>query len=282
MKPRALVFSYVDWLIVFGIIVSIVFLLIFPFQNDNNRAILYMAQKKYDKAEQKWREVLGKKSLFPFYRMNLALNYMLWEQPEKAIREHGVMKNLVEKINYPNEEEILFYNFFNSAMAATQKGDRKKALGFYQQALVSRAESLEVKTNIELLMRESESSSGKDEKQENSQGGEQKEQEGEGKGGENQSDKENQEGDQQNQEEGDESKRDSEQNQGKGDEKKEESEQSQEEGEQSKQESKESDKRNLNKTQTESILKAILEQEKKIRERRQKGQKRKPVVEKDW
>jgi tetratricopeptide (TPR) repeat protein len=108
MKPRVLVFSYVDWFIVFGIIISIVFLLIFPFQNGNNQAAIYMFQKKYDKAEQKWREVLNKNPLFPFYRMNLALNYMLWEQPEKAIREYGVMKNLVEKINYPNEEEILF------------------------------------------------------------------------------------------------------------------------------------------------------------------------------
>ena len=261
MKPRVLVFSYVDGLIVFGIILSIVFLLIFPFQNDNNRAVLYMAQKKYDKAEQKWREVLGKKPLFPLYRMNLALNYMLWEQPEKAIREQGVMKNLVEKINYPNEEDILFYIFFNSAIAATQKGDRKEALGFYQQALVSRAESLEVKTNIELLMKESKSSSGKDEKQGNPQGDEQKEQEGEGKGGENQKDKEDQE---------------------EGGQSKEESEQNQEEGGQSKEESEESDKRNLNETQTEAILKAILEQEKKIRKRRQKGQQRKPIIEKDW
>ena len=292
MKPRLLVFSYTDWLIVCGVIILGIFLFIFPFWNYNNQAVLYMIQKKYEKAEQKWRQALGENSLFPFYRMNLALNYMLWEQPEKAIREYEVTKNLVGKINYPNKEEVLFYSSFNSAVAATQKGGRERAVDFYQQALVPRVESLEVKTNIELLIKESHSSS-QDEKKESSQDDEKNQKEEEKESGESQDDQENeqdsmnQEKEQQDQKEGEQSKDESEQNQGKGEENKEENPASGEEN-QSKsddlqyQDSEERDKQKLNKTQTEAILKAILEQENKIRERRQRGQQKKPVVEKDW
>ena len=292
MKPRMLVFSYIDWLTVSGVIISSVFLFIYPLWNYNNQAVLYMVQKKYEKAELKWRQALSENSLFPFYRMNLALNYMLWEQPKKAIQEYEVTRNLVEKMNNLNKEEVLFYSFFNSALAAIQKGKRKQALDFYQQALVPRPESLEVKTNIELLIRENESSSNQDEKKEDSQDEEQKEK-GNNESGESQNDQEdnkdsmNQDKDEQNQEEG-------EQDQKTGEENKEKEENSSSHGDNQEQENKsESDssqsqdseefgKENLNKTQTEAILKAILEQEKKIRERRQRGQQKKPVVEKDW
>ena len=288
MKPKLLIFSYIDWIIICVVVILSVFLFVFPFWNYNNQALFYMVQKKYEEAEKKWRQALSKNTFFPFYRMNLALNYILWDQPEKAIQEYEVTRNLFGKINSSNKEEILFYDFFNSAVAATQRRDKKQALDFYQKALVPKPNSIEVKTNIELLIQESKSSS-QDEKKEdskNSQNDEQRKKEGDGKGEE---EKNQQEGDK---EPLDLAQEESKQKQGDEEENKEETSSYDEDNQdknkdtqsdfQKEQGSKESDKKNLNKKQTEAILKAILEQEKNIRERRQQEKKKNPIVEKDW
>lgn len=285
MKPRLLIFSYVDWLVVFSVVISGVFLLVYPFWSHNNQALFYMVQKKYEEAEKKWKKALSENAFSPFYRMNLALNYILWDQPEKAIQEYEVTKNLLEKVNNSSKEEVLFYNFFNSAVAVTQKRDRKRALDFYQRALVPKPNSVEVKTNIELLVQAHKSSS-QDEKKENSKShlsDEQRKKEGDNKGEKNQ-----------NLQEDDKKKiglaqKEDEQKQESKEENKEKNSTSDEENQDKSQfdsqagpEHTRYDKQNLNKKQTEAILKAILEQEKKIRERRQRERKKNPVVEKDW
>lgn len=277
MKPRVLVLTYIDWSVICGVIVCGVLLFIFPFWNYNRRALFYMAQKEYEKAEQQWRRALSKDTFSPLYRMNMALNYILGNQPEKAVQEYVVARNLVEKVNSSDKEEVLFYSFFNSAVAATQKRNIKQALGFYQQALVPRPESLEVKTNIELLVRGQQASSDSNEKKQSSEDNEQ-EKAGNQESREEASNQKNEEKEP-NQKTGEKSEK--EENLGSAGDNQKQEEKSETESSEA-QKNKETGKQDLNEKQTEAILKAILDQEKSIRERRQRDQQRKPVVEKDW
>ena len=103
MKPKVLVFSTFDWVFICIVVLLSGLFLATPFFNYNNQALLYMVQKKYDQAEQKWLQALNKKSLIPFYRMNLALNYLLNNQVDKAIQEYTVTSNLVKQIKKTGE-----------------------------------------------------------------------------------------------------------------------------------------------------------------------------------
>ena len=341
MKPKLFVFSIFDWCFTCGFIIIISILFFIPFFDHNNRAILYMALKRYEKAEKKWVEFLGKDSFSSFYRMNLGLNYMLFDQPDKAIKEYELTRNLLKvgttngkfkiqkkskvesdlhineskrveledmRQNYKNE--ILFYSFFNSAIASSQKGEVESALDFYQQALEPSPNSLKVKTNIELLVMQNQTSQNK-EKNKDSDKNKSKE---EGKDKEEDDSKGSSKDKQQDKKEGQSSEKGEEKNKGKkdddkkaqqGNKGKEGSNQEEQQKEQqdaqennedntndkSDQDSSESqlagqrskEKQNVNERQKEAILKAILEQEKKIRERRSRKSKRKSSpIEKDW
>lgn len=335
MKPKLLIFSNFDWIFVCVIVLLSGLFLVTPFFNYNNQAVLYMIQKKYDKAEQKWLQALNKKSLIPFYRMNLALNYLLSHQADKAIQENTVTSNLVKQIKKHGKfkeqldprlrgddslrregglrrnnrlsrekpasaktgdgnpekkqkqnlleiykKQVLFYSFFNSAIAATVKGEVKSALNFYQKALMVQPKSLEVKTNIELLVNTNASSKDKksspqnsdnQEKKEGEEEGESKKEEGEsGKSekSQNQDKKKNKEGNNK-QDSGDDTKEEEKKKSG---------------GQKNKSESPSgsSKKSSIDKKQQEAILKAILEGEKKIRERRNKSGRGSSAIEKDW
>ncbi len=187
MNQRGRMFSFSDWVFVFCALIMGGCLLTFPFLNHNNRALFYFLQKKYETAEKEWLFALSENVFSSFYRMNLALNYMLMTEPEKAIQEYEVTRNLLERaelhgqfftrgknekknilslkegkqergstednLNKNNpKENIVFYSLFNSAVSASQVEKREDALDFYQQALSLRSNSYEVKTNIELLV----------------------------------------------------------------------------------------------------------------------------------
>ena len=321
MKPKLLIFSHFDWIFVCVIALLSGLFLVTPFFNYNNQAILYMVQKKYDKAEQKWLQALNEKSLIPFYRMNLALNYLLSHQADKAIQENTVTGNLVEQIktqkrfkeqpglrpppsrgqvphgdddglrgNLKREKtqdsldqykkKVLYYSFFNSAIAATVKGEIKNALDFYQKALAVQPESLEVKTNIELLINTNTSSEDKKSSSQNSDNPEKKEGEEEGESqkeeGESGKSEKSQDQDKKENKEGN-NKQDS------GDDtKEEEKKKSGGQKNKSEEQSGSSKKGSIDKKQQEAILKAILEGEKKIRERRNKSGRGSSAIEKDW
>ena len=330
MKTKVLVFSVFDVCLLFGLVAVLAGLIVIPFFDDNNRAILAMALKKYEKAEQEWRNILNEDSFSSFYRMNLGLNYILFDKSDKSIQEYEITRNLLKaEIPYGNfkvenqnqsrvsdenknakplselkdtkqkyKDDILFYSFFNSAVAGLQKGEVKTALGFYQKALGVYPHSLEVKTNIELLVQDR-SSSGEETKDDKSKKDQKKDQEKENSSGssgdkeegkeekENESEKEGK----QSKEEKKSDKKDEMKEQGeegskekenqKNAEGKEGDEKDQDSFEQARQE-RSDNKQNVNKTQKEAILKAILEQEKKIRERRHKEKRTPSPIEKDW
>ena len=343
MKQKVLVFSAFDWCFLCVAIIIISSLFFIPFFDHNNRAILYMSIKQYEKAEKKWLQILSKDSFSSFYRMNLALNYILFNKPDKAIQEYEITRNLlkagtvsgsfktykqsgvrsdistsedeivepevVQKDTERNyKDKILFYSFFNSAAASTQEGEVESALSFYQQALGPYPNSLEIKTNIELLAMNSQASAkkGKDKKDKSnkknkedgkgdaSKGSSEKKEEGKKEG---KSSKENKENNKENEGKDEKDQQDNNGEKDSDQEKKQEEQQSARENSESdttgkdSQDSPESQSgkqggsdrtQSVNERQKEAILKAILEQEKKIRERRNQKRKRSSPVEKDW
>ena len=320
MRRRRRIFSIFDGCFIFTIVIVSGILLVTPFLNYNNRALFYFFQKKYGVAEEKWLKALSQNSFSPFYRMNLALNHILLTQSEKAIQEYQVTRNLIknrrtsenfkiqsrknqnvssvkkeEVEEYNQMDDILFYSFFNSAISAHQKGERERALAFYQKALNLRPPSLEVKTNIELLVqnqsspqkgqKENENSSKKNGKnQKDNQQGAKKQREKDAE----QEKKEEKAADSGNKKEENKNKEQS------GDKENEKSDQGVKaqdkenksqvdfSGDQDRRGNRGNKEQNLNPQQTEAILKAILDQERKIRERRHQEQKRPSSIEKDW
>ena len=180
------VWAFSFWEVFIALIVLGVFFacVVFPFLNQNNKAIFYMKQKKYEKAETTWQNQLKKEPFSYTYRMNLALNYLLNNQGEKALHEYKMARDFLNptglensltqpafttykedsKLENSNKSSInpttppaldsKFYSFFNSAIATnTLQKPLNQVLNFYQQALKFRPRSLEVKTNIELLIK---------------------------------------------------------------------------------------------------------------------------------
>ena len=171
--------SIYDLILLLGFIGITLFLIMNLFLfNENNRAIIYMTQKKYEEAEGILLKNLNK-NFSLLYRMNLAFNYTLSSQYEKSIQEYQVIKRLLNNgndnhkttnvllkqsedrtqnfqkksvlVQKNRQKDLLFYTSFNSAFASAQKGEINRALSFYQQALHIKSNSLETKINIELL-----------------------------------------------------------------------------------------------------------------------------------
>ena len=322
MKRRRRIFSIYECCFIFTIIIIIGILFATPFLNYNNQALLYFLKKEYGVAEEKWLKALSQNSFSPFYRMNLALNHILLKQSEKAIQEYQVTRNLIknrrtsevfkiqssknknissvskEKMEeYNQTDDILFYSLFNSAVSAHQKGEINRVLSFYQEALHLRPSSLEVKTNIELLIQNSSSSGqsqkdkkdesssrrdGKDQKNNQQRTEEQKkesEKQDETEGGSGNKEEKKQADEKNKKQSGD--KQNKTADQGVEDQNKESKDRDFSENQDRKGHRSNKDQ-NLNPQQTESILKAILDQERKIRERRHQERKKPVPIEKDW
>ena len=210
-------------------------------------------------------------------RMNLAFHYGATGQWLKSLKEYQVARRLFlspgdagEKTSLkgdftPPQEggDMLFYLAFNSAVAASALGHREEALKFYQQALAFKPRSREVKTNIELLMKN------RDSQQQDSQ---QSSSDSEGSRSEDQkpADSASEDSQQQPSPDSDSSEDPSKEKQ------------SAPSGEDS---SKKPDfSPSLNARQVEAVLKAIEEQENKIRKKRQQetNSYRESGLQKDW
>ncbi len=175
MKIKKFAFSIWDWWAFFSLLILIAFFIIFPFLNDNNQAIFYLGQKNYQKAQSLFLKGLEKDSFPPIYRMNLAFSYLLSKEYERSIQEYQLIvrfsKEGREFQNSLGAKQTAFYSFFNSAVSASVNQKTEQALSFYQEALQFQPLSPEVKTNIELLLRNQKSkpdSSKKDKKNEKS------------------------------------------------------------------------------------------------------------------
>lgn len=112
----------------------------------NRKGIQNLGQKNYYPAHQEFMRALETDPLNPYVQMNLGLTFEANEEFAKAEKAYrGVL--LLEKEN----SELRFQALFNLAGALARQQKIDEALAMYQAALEIQPESLEVKTNIELL-----------------------------------------------------------------------------------------------------------------------------------
>ena len=273
----------------------------FPFYR-MNLALLYLAEKQSEKALKENKITQDLLHLFQIDKIK-TFNFTLdkdrlklspwpkffWKKSGKALQKNEDIKGALNK-----------RIFFNSALMATQQGDIEKALDFYQKALQFEPESLKIKTNIELLLAQVQHKKQNDKQndKENQKQDEQNQKEEQGAQGAQEEKREQEEQDGKDQKENNNEEKDQKQGEtqeeqaGKDSEEsnKEENKKQGEEGEKNQKEENKKQgrgtgqrgKQNWNQQQTEAVLKSILEQEKKIQERRNREKKRPNRVEKDW
>ena len=115
-----------------------------------------LKHKDYTKAEENFLKVLSQSAQnFPA-RLNLALTKFLQKDFESALKEY-------DRVGKESPHSLeRFHSFFNSGFIGSQKEDKDRALDFYQKALDEKPDSLEVKTNIELMFQKELSQDSKD------------------------------------------------------------------------------------------------------------------------
>ena len=85
--------------------------------------------------------------LVPELHLNLGDLYLINKDFDKAVKEFGTASRLAIQ-----NDEMKFNSLFNAGVAATQLKKVDEALSYYQSALEIKENSIETKTNIELLV----------------------------------------------------------------------------------------------------------------------------------
>ncbi len=169
----------------------------------NNKAVSRIDRDEYSKALQELVDVVSDRPFDPIPLFNTSsslLGLSRIEDAEKTLR-------ILVDIAIPDAEKnklyppatlaaVKFVTHFNYAYVLSKKGELNNALENYQSALDIYPRSLEVKTNIELLVQQMQGGGGKSD-QENED--DQQDQEGEGQGQQQKQQEQEQQSDQQKQ-----------------------------------------------------------------------------------
>lgn len=113
---------------------------------DNRQGLKRFAEKSYFQSYQNFVRALNSDPLNPDIQLNIGLTYEATEEWEKAEKAYLSAYELSK-----GDRQREFVSLFNLAGARSRKNDIEGALKAYQQALEIDPNSLEVKTNIELL-----------------------------------------------------------------------------------------------------------------------------------
>ena len=113
---------------------------------NNNTGLRHFKDKLYFQSYQDFLKALSTEPLNPDLQLNLGMTFVANEEWEKAENAFLAAYDM-SKGDKPRE----FMALFNLAFARWQKGDIATALQAYQKALEIEPESLEVKTDIELM-----------------------------------------------------------------------------------------------------------------------------------
>ena len=109
----------------------------------------------YESAKKEFTQFLSQKPDVFSARLNIAFLESLQKNKEQSLKEYSsVFKNS------PSARER-FEAYFNSAVLHAKDGELSDSLYFYQKALEEEPDSLEVKTNIELMMSQNKASAEK-------------------------------------------------------------------------------------------------------------------------
>ncbi len=231
----------------------------------NFHAIRDFKNKSLSKSLNGFSKSLADSPEYSIFQFNMASNIEAIGDKEEALKEYEII------INSSKDPQVVFVALYNKARLLAEMDEIDNALETYQKALFLNPQSLEIKTNIELLLTQS-----------NGKGS------GKGKKSKDKSDSEKSEGQQS--DPGDSESEDQEPEQGKGDQK---GDQEQEENSKDgSSDNKDPDKENsesgegqkLNSEKVERILEELKDQERKVRARMgEKGKKLKEVPNgKDW
>ncbi len=113
----------------------------------NNLGLQKIAEKMNYEALSEQITALKYLPLVPEIHVNLGDLYLISKDFEKAEKEFGTASRLAMQ-----NPEMKFDGLFNAGVAATELKNVEKALGYYQSALDVKSDSMETKTNIELLV----------------------------------------------------------------------------------------------------------------------------------
>ena len=136
--------------ILFFCFVLACFLISFYFieYKDFRKGVLSIKIKKYTEAQSIFSNLISLNEFdFPA-RLNLALSQLLQKKNKEALEEYKRVGELSKKT------QERYYAYFNSGFIQGFQ-DIDKSLEFYQKSLKENKNSIEAKTNIELLMKES-------------------------------------------------------------------------------------------------------------------------------
>ena len=117
----------------------------------NNRGVDLLVQGKKQESFEEFSKLLTEKPFHQLYQYNTGAAFFSIEEVEKAKKMYG------ELLAQPNlDPRIEFAAYFNMGVLYSLKegGDVDRALEFYQKGLALRPESKEIKTNIELLLKQ--------------------------------------------------------------------------------------------------------------------------------
>ena len=140
-----------EWISISFCFIAMCFIFGFYFVKFQNfyEGLQSLKNKEYIRAEEKFLKELTQNEWNFSARLNLALTKFLQKDFESALKEY-------DKVGKESSNSLeRFYAFFNSGQIYSQKEDIDKALNFYQKALDEKPDSLETKTNIELLFQKS-------------------------------------------------------------------------------------------------------------------------------
>jgi tetratricopeptide (TPR) repeat protein len=117
--------------------------------HDNNAAVKDLQQKGYFQAYQGFLRSLKAEPFNPKVHLNLGLTFQANEEYDKALQEY----NLIPRLPGVDVESV-FQAYFNAGTLQTKQENIDEALRSYQLALSIRPDSVETKTNIELLLQQ--------------------------------------------------------------------------------------------------------------------------------
>ena len=128
---------------------------------NNRKALKFMKEKGKDiqKAHIHLNKALSQSPFEPALYLNMGILFILKEERDKAYSAflygaQWAQRNLLQKPKKAVYRDLLFAALFNLALLETEKKEWDKALSFYQQALFIWPNSVEVRTNIELLQQQ--------------------------------------------------------------------------------------------------------------------------------
>ena len=150
MKRIFLPQDFLWFLIPVGLAGILIFFHFFIFhQTWTKKGIHFIKQKNPQSAVNLFVKILEREPFHPYSHLNLGLAYDMSDRPMKALKEYGIISK------HFNQDSLQFFAFFNKAELHGRLGDLEKALENYQQALAFSIEQDKIKQNIELLFQTS-------------------------------------------------------------------------------------------------------------------------------